>query len=197
VCRDGSRLLLHELGRPNCEVFPQSETNFYNQLFDCRATFVCEEKSGPAKELVIGDGANPRWRGVKISAPVLQHSAVPLSEGECQSRRDSDLQGVWTATLRPLLFWPFPALHLKVRIAEPSIGAFRAELDSLDQGAMGQGLCVIYNRPTVEVVVLSGAGFFQGKVNPAHTRVSGQWKQGGHSIRVTFRRLKPFLRRAG
>jgi D-alanyl-D-alanine-carboxypeptidase/D-alanyl-D-alanine-endopeptidase len=191
VRRDGTRLLLHELGRPSCELFPQSETNFYNQLFDRRATFVCEDKTSPAKELMIGDGANPRWRGVKISAPVLQHSAVPLTEGECQSRRDSDLQGVWTGTLRPSLFWPFSALHLKVRIAEPSTGAFRAELDSLDQGAMGQPLCVIYNRPLVEVVVLSGAGFFQGKVNPAHTRVSGQWKQGGHSIRVTFRRLEP------
>jgi hypothetical protein len=193
VCRDSSRLLLHELGRPSCEIFPQSETNFYNQLFDCRATFVCEDKSSAAKELMIGDGANPRWRGVKISAPVLQYSAAPLTEGECRSRRDSDLQGVWTGTLRPSVFWPFPALHLKVRIAEQATGAFRAELDSLDQGAIGQRLCVIYNPPTVEVVVLSGAGFFQGKVNPAHTKVSGHWKQGGHSIRVTFRRLKPSL----
>jgi hypothetical protein len=194
VRRDGTRLLLYELGRPNCEVFPQSETNYYNQLFDCRATFVCEDTTGPAKELLIGDGPNPRWRGVKIAAPVHQPS-VPLTEGDCRPIRDSDLQGVWTGMLRASLFWPFSALHLKVRIAEPSTGAFRAELDSLDQGAMGQQLCVIYNRPTVDVIVLSGAGFFEGKVNPAHTKVAGYWKQSGHSIRMTFWRMGPPLRR--
>jgi hypothetical protein len=115
-----------------------------------------------------------------------------LSEADCPPRKDSDLQGVWKATLRPW-YWPFVALHLKVRIAEPSAGAFRAEADSPDQGAKGVPLGIVYNRPFVEVVILSGDGLFQGKANPAHTKVAGRWKQDGYSFRVTLRRVGPSL----
>ena len=37
-------------------------------------------------------------------------------------------------TLRPW-YWPIYAVHFKVRIAEPSPGAFRAEADSPDRDA--------------------------------------------------------------
>ena len=185
--REGGRLLLQEWGKPGCELFPQSETNFYNQLFDCRATFVRDDNTGQARELIVGG-----WRGERIAGQVLPPSTSPLSEADCPPRKDSDLQGVWKATLRPW-YWPFVALHLKVRIAEPSAGAFRAEADSPDQGAKDVPLGIVYNRPIVEVVILSGDGLFQGKVNPAHTKVAGRWKQDGHSIRVTLRRVGPSL----
>jgi hypothetical protein len=185
VRREGGRLLLQEWGKPGCELFPQSETNFYNQLFDCRAAFVRDDSTGRARELIIGG-----WRGAKIPGQILQPSASPLAEGDCPPREDSDLQGVWKATLRPW-YWPFFTAHLTVRIAEPSPGAFRAEADSPDQGATGITLGVIYDRPTVEVLAPSVDSSFQGRVNPAHTKVTGHWKQDGHSIRVTFRRARP------
>jgi hypothetical protein len=187
VRREGDRLVLQEWGKPGCEVFPQSETNFYNQLFDCRATFVRDDNTGRARELIIGG-----WRGVRIPGQILQPSDSPLTDGDCPPRKGSDLQGVWKATLRPW-YWPFVALHLAVRIAEPSAGALRAEADCPEQGAKGLLLGIIYNRPTVEVMVLSGDGLFQGKVNPTRTKVAGHWKQDGHSIRVTFRRVGPSL----
>jgi hypothetical protein len=184
---EGDRLLLQEWGKPGCELFPQSETNFYNQLFDCRGTFVRDDNTGRAGELIIGG-----WRGVRIPGLILQPSDSPLTDGDCPPRKDSDLQGVWKATLRPW-YWPFFAMHLEVRVAEPSAGAFRAEADCPDQGAKGVPLGIVYNRPLVEVVILSGDGSFQGRVNPAHTKVAGRWKQDGHSIRVTLRRVGPSL----
>jgi CubicO group peptidase (beta-lactamase class C family) len=185
VRREGDRLLLQEWGKPGCELFPQSETNFYNHLFDCRATFVCDDNTGRARELIVGG-----WRGERIAGQILPPSTSPLSEADCPPRKDSDLQGVWKATLRPW-YWPFVALHLEVRVAEPSAGAFRAEADCPEQGAKGLPLGIVYNRPTVEAVILSGNSLFQGKVNPAHTKVAGHWKQDGHSVRVTFRRVGP------
>ncbi len=185
VRREGARLLLQEWGKASCELFPQSETNFYNQLFDCRATFVRADDTGRARELMVGG-----WRGVRLPGQVVPPSASPLTEGDCPPREGSDLQGVWKSTLRPW-YWPFYALHVKVRIAEPSAGAFQAELDCPDLDVKAAPLCVIYGRPTVEVMALSGDGSFQGKVNAAHTKVVGHWKQDGHSIRVTFRRIKP------
>src|SRR5262249_26308711 len=112
------------------------------------------------------------------------------TEKNCQAREGSDLQGVWKATLRPW-YWPFYAVHVKVRIAEPSAGAFRAELDSADLGAEALPLAVIYKSPTVEVMGLSGEGSFQGKINAAHTKAAGHWKVNGHTLGVTFKRVGP------
>ncbi|HWI57066.1 MAG TPA: serine hydrolase domain-containing protein [Bacillota bacterium] len=189
IRRQGDRLLLQEVGEPSCEVFPLSETNFYNPLFDCRATFVPDGNTGRARELILGDVANPRWRGMRIPGQVLEPATCPLTEADCSPRADSDLQGVWQGTLR-LWYWPFVAYHLKIRAAEPAAGSFRADADSLDQGVTGEPLYVVYHRPVVEVGVVSGDGWFQGKINPAHTKVTGHWKQSGRSVRVTFRRVE-------
>ena len=184
VSREGDHLRIQEYGKAGCELFPLSETNFYNSLFDCRATFVPDSATGQARQLMVGD-----WRGNRISGQILPPAAAALSEADCLPRDDSDLQGVWKATVRPW-YWPFIAVHVKVRIAEVSAYAFRSELDSPDFDEHNVPLGVIYNRPTVEVFGLSGEGWFQGKVNSTHTKVAGRWNLNGHSIRTTFRRVK-------
>jgi CubicO group peptidase (beta-lactamase class C family) len=189
VRRDGDRLLLQEWGKPGCELFPLSQTNFYNQLFDCRASFVGKDTKGNAPELLLGDAANPSWRGTRIPGQVLQPAAAPLTKNDCLPRKDSDLQGIWTATLRPW-YWPFYAVHVKVRIAEPSVRAFRAELNSPDLDAENLPLAVIYDPPRVNVFGFSGEGSFEGAVNSSHTKVPGHWNVGGHTVGVTFRRVK-------
>ena len=185
VRRDGSRLRVQEYGNAGCELFPLSETNFYNSLFDCRATFVRDNDTGRARELILGG-----WRGRRISGEILQPDSAALTEADCPPRNGSDLQGVWKATVRPW-YWPFYSVHVKVRIAEVSANAFRSELDSPDLDEQNVPLGVIYDRPTVEVIGLSGEGWFQGKINPAHTKVAGRWNLNGHSIPVTFRRVGP------
>jgi hypothetical protein len=98
--------------------------------------------------------------------------------------------------LRPW-YWPFYAVHVKVRIAEPSAGAFRAELDSADLGAEALPLAVIYKSPSLEVMGLSGEGSFQGRINAAHTKAAGHWKVNGHTLGVTFKRVGPPALRLG
>ena len=182
VRRERDRLLLQEWGKPGCEIFPLSETSFYNELFDCRATFLRDGSTGRARELTIGG-----WRGARTAFQVLPPSGTALTEADCPPRKDSDIQGVWKARLR-VWYWPFVSVRLKVRIAEPSPGVFRGEGDSPDQDANGLPLHVVYNRPVVDVLTLDGAGSFHGKLNRAHNKVSGLWKQDGHTIHVTFRR---------
>jgi CubicO group peptidase (beta-lactamase class C family) len=189
VHRDGTRLLLQEWGRPSCELFPLSETNYYNQLFDCRVTFAGNDCTGCAREIMISNGANVTWRGARIPGRVLMPSASPLRDADCPRLGNSDLQGVWKATLRPW-FWPFYAVHVKVRINEPAPGAFRAELDSPDLDAKSLPVGVIYSRPGVKVMGLSGEGSFEGKVNSNHNKVVGHWKVNGQTIGVTFRRVE-------
>jgi len=185
VRREGDRLLLQELGQGSCELFPLSQTNFYNQLFDCRASFVRDNQTARASELVLGG-----WHGARLSGQILPPSASPLTDQDCQPRAGSDLQGVWQGKLK-LWYWPFASLRLKVRVAEPSPGAYRAEGDSPDQGVKDEPLGIIYSPPNVKVFLLAQEGSFQGKLNPAHTKVTGRWKQAGYNIHVTLRRTKP------
>jgi serine-type D-Ala-D-Ala carboxypeptidase/endopeptidase len=185
VRREGGRLLLQEWGQGSCELFPLSQTNFYNQLFDCGVSFVQDKKTGQAGQLVVGG-----WHGARLQGQVLPPALTPLTDRECQACAHSDLQGTWQAKLW-LWYWPFQSLSLKVRLAEPSPGAFRAEGDSSDQDVKGEPLGVIYSRPDVKVFLLSRDGSFQGKVNPSHTKVTGLWNQAGYSVHVTFRRAEP------
>jgi CubicO group peptidase (beta-lactamase class C family) len=189
VRHEGNRLLLQEFGKPSCELFPLSQTNFSNQLFDCRASFAGKDSKGRAQELLLGDASNPSWRGPRIPGQVLPPSPTHLTKNDCLPRKDSDLQGIWTATLRPW-YWPFYAVHVKIRVAEPSPRAFRAELDSPDLDAENLPLAIIYNPPRVDVFGFSGEGSFEGTVNAAHTKVPGHWNVGGHTVAVTFRRIK-------
>ena len=106
----------------------------------------------------------------------------PLTKGEYAPRTGSDLQGTWTGNLgkRPV--------RLAIKIAEPSPGAFRAELDNLSSSWIGQPLTVTYNPPEVKLEVASGAGTFQGEVCNGNTKMVGNWIQGGGQAPVVFKR---------
>jgi RNA polymerase sigma factor (sigma-70 family) len=106
----------------------------------------------------------------------------PLTKGEYAPRTGSDLQGTWTGNLgkRPV--------RLAIKIAEPSPGTFRAELDNLSSSWLGQPATVTYNPPEVKLEVASGAGTFQGEVRNGSTEMVGNWIQGGGQAPVIFKR---------
>jgi RNA polymerase sigma factor (sigma-70 family) len=104
----------------------------------------------------------------------------PLAENDYMPRTGSDLQGCWKATLG--------TIHITVKIAEPSSGTFRAELDNLTTSWVGQPLSVTYNQPEVKLRVVSGAGLFQGEVRNGNTEMAGNWIQGGRQTPVVFQR---------
>jgi RNA polymerase sigma factor (sigma-70 family) len=107
-----------------------------------------------------------------------------LTEADFAPRAGSDLQGYWKGTLGT---GP-DALPLNWKIAESAGGAFRAELDNPNQGAMGQTTKVEYQRPTVKLTLATGSGMFQGELSPDHTEMKGSWMQGGQSTPAAFKR---------
>jgi RNA polymerase sigma factor (sigma-70 family) len=122
-----------------------------------------------------------------LSAPVLLKRTVvpdtapgPLAKSEYAPRAGSDLQGTWKAVLGNV--------RITVKIAEPSSGEFRAELDNLSSSWLGQPVTVTYNPPEVKLEVASGAGTFQGEVHNGNTEMVGNWIQGGGQTPVTFNR---------
>jgi hypothetical protein len=113
-------------------------------------------------------------------------AAFPLTDADCPVRKGS-IQGVWKATVRPW-YWPFYTVHAKIRLSEPSPGAFRAELDSPELDVRSLPLAVIYDPPAVTVIDFANAGSFKGVANSERTKVTGRWNVGGHSLSATFRR---------
>ena len=105
---------------------------------------------------------------------------VPLAKNDYAPRAGSDLQGTWKAVLG--------SVSVTIKIAEPSAGIFRAELDNLTTSWLGQPLVVTYNPPGVELRVASGAGMFQGEVRNGNSELAGNWVQGGRQTPVIFQR---------
>ncbi|MDB6028736.1 MAG: hypothetical protein JWM68_4959, partial [Verrucomicrobiales bacterium] len=108
----------------------------------------------------------------------------PLDESDYAVRTDSDLQGVWQGTLGGT----FRDLKLSFKIAEPTNGMFRAELDNPQQGFNRQPVSVTYDRPGVKLIPLSGDGMFEGTFSNDRAELAGNWMQAGVPTPVTFRR---------
>lgn len=129
-------------------------------------------------------------RFIQPDPVVLKRTASPdpvperLAEGDFAPRAGSDLQGYWTG----LVGTPPDAVPVDIKIAEQADGTFRAEEDIMSQGISGQPISVVYNLPTVKLVVATGAGMFEGKINSTNTEISGAFTQGGQSSPAFFRR---------
>ncbi len=106
-----------------------------------------------------------------------------LTPADYAQKSDFDLQGSWKGILQVR---PNFALHLNVRIAETAPGQFRAELDSVDQGARNQLCSVVYDRPGVKVICNNGDGLFKGDFTSGS--LTGKWVQNGRSLPLVFTR---------
>jgi hypothetical protein len=52
-------------------------------------------------------------------------------------------------------------------------------------------IAVTYHPPGVELVIRSGDGIFKGKINAAHTKMTGTIILEGRSIGLTIQRVDP------
>jgi len=107
-----------------------------------------------------------------------------LAQDAFAPRAGSDLQGYWKGTIG---VQPDP-LPLNWRIAGRADGTFRAELDNPNQGALGQPATVIYRRPTVQLILTSRNGMFQGEINGENTEINGSWIQAGQATPASLTR---------
>jgi len=126
-----------------------------------------------------------------MSVPVLLKRTVtpdaapqPLAKEEYAPRSGSDLQGIWDAVLGN-------RVRIMAKIAEPTPGTFRAEMDNQTTSWLGQPLTVTYNPPEVKLQLASGAGMFQGEVRNGNTEMDGDWIQGGRQTPIVFKRSDP------
>jgi RNA polymerase sigma factor (sigma-70 family) len=108
----------------------------------------------------------------------------PLAEKDFAPRADSVLQGYWKGEIGT----GEDLTRLNVRVAERPDGIIRMEGDIPVQGLYGEPATAEFKSPIVKVMVATGGGAFQGRINSAKSEISGEWTQGGNSLPAVFKR---------
>jgi murein DD-endopeptidase MepM/ murein hydrolase activator NlpD len=97
---------------------------------------------------------------------------------------EPSLEGTWRGTLAG-------TLRLAVTFTRSPDGAYRAILDSLDQGAKIAVDTVKLDGGKVHLELKSIGGSYDGSLNKDETELTGTWTQGGAAQPLTFTRGKP------
>lgn len=130
-------------------------------------------------------GANIPFNLKKTAQPPTV--APPLLPASYTPRNGSDLQGYWqgTVTVGPV------KTRIAFKIADLGNGKYRAELDSVDQGATGIPVTsCTYQSPSVHMEVIGVAGTFDGTLSRSG-EIAGTWKQGPNNLPVVLKRGAP------
>jgi hypothetical protein len=82
-------------------------------------------------------------------------------------------------------------LRLILHIKKNPDGTFAATIDSPDQGANGIPVSAVdQTGKNVKLELAKIAAGYQGKLNTAGTEITGEWKQGGGALPLTFKRVR-------
>lgn len=121
---------------------------------------------------------------------------APKNEGAGQEavtvksdhRAGEGAQGAWQGTLQagPM------SLRLRFRIAANPDGAWRAEMDSVDQGVKAMAASAAsFDAPTVKLNFNQIGGSFQGDLNADNSQLAGTWTQSGQTFPLKLERAQP------
>jgi len=114
-------------------------------------------------------------------------AAGPMAADEYAPRPDSDLQGSWEGILHA----GNADLRLNLRIAEPTPGAFDAQMDSVDQGARNLPITSLtFNKPAIRFEMSAINGLYEGTLDDRDDEMTGTWTQLGKKFPLTFERAK-------
>jgi hypothetical protein len=99
--------------------------------------------------------------------------------------RAPGIEGAWQGTLQagPASF------RLRFKISANAGGAWRAELDSLDQGVNGiAATSASFDAPIVKLSFNQIGGTFQGDLSADKTQLTGDWTQSGQTFPLKLER---------
>lgn len=134
-----------------------------------------------ARALVLGLGAL-----LCLGSP---RSLIAQATTTAQSSPDAaSAVGEWNGTLDT----GSAQLRLVLKIAKSNEGKLSGTLDSIDQNANGIPISSVDQTGSeVKLELAAIGGAYAGKVNADGTEISGQWKQGGRSFPLVFKRSAP------
>jgi uncharacterized protein len=97
----------------------------------------------------------------------------------------ANLEGNWAGSLQA----GDAVLHLVLHVSKAQDGAFKATIDSLDQGVYGIEVTAFSQSDSeVQFSVTSVGAQFEGKFSADHTAIQGTWSQGNVGLALSFHR---------
>lgn len=81
------------------------------------------------------------------------------------------------------------SLRVVIHVVQDKDGTLTATMDSPDQGATGIAISTIsFNQPNLHFEIQRFASSYDGKINKDNSEIAGEWRQGGASLPLTFKR---------
>jgi len=120
------------------------------------------------------------WFGALLS---IARAGVPDTT---QSKPAGSLEGEWQGTLDA----GGTKLRLVLKVTKNGEGKLTGTLDSLDQNANGIPISAIeQSGDDVKLELAAIGGSYAGKMNAGGMEIAGEWKQGGVSLPLVFKRI--------
>ena len=117
---------------------------------------------------------------IPLLAVTLLSSALGFS-----ASATNDVVGNWKGTLEVGAV----KLRLVFKIGKDAAGTLTAKMDSLDQGARDMPVdAVTFKDGTLHMELKSISGVYEGTLNKAGNKATGQWTQGGQPVPLTLER---------
>jgi pimeloyl-ACP methyl ester carboxylesterase len=120
----------------------------------------------------------------------LERKAVqPKHAGETPAKGvpGKGLAGVWQGSLKVSVI----ELRLVIKISKSGDGKLAGTLDSVDQGAKDMPIDSIdYKDNAVHLELKKIGGTYDGKMSEDGSEITGDWKQGGQTLPLVFKRLE-------
>ena len=150
----------------------------FGAVYDAKVNATGTEMSGFFRQA----GVNIPFTMKKTTQPPT--IPPPLLPASYTPRAGSDLQGYWQGVVSV----GNVQTRIGFKISEPAKGKFRAELDSVDQGATGIPITSFsYQAPNLRMEAAGVAGVFDGTLTRAG-EINGTWKQGPNNLPVTLKK---------
>jgi hypothetical protein len=111
----------------------------------------------------------------------------PLAEADYTPRAGSDFQGFWRGSIQT------GAQHIRadLKIAEPSAGKLRAEMDRLDWGAQHIPASSVTREGGTLKISFSLFGDFVGQLDANGAQLTGSWTNANKLSTASFNRVDP------
>jgi uncharacterized protein len=126
------------------------------------------------------------WFGSVASIAVVAQTAAPAVAQSKAAPGIAILEGEWQGTLDA----GGTKLRLVLKVTKNSEGKLAGTLDSLDQNANGIPISAIeQSGDDVKLELAAVGGSYAGKMNVGGMEIAGEWKQGGGSLPLVFKRI--------
>ncbi len=126
--------------------------------------------------------------GVLVTIAVLNIAAMSASGDDAKATAAKGMQGSWEGTLKVT---PQVDLRITLDVSGAKDGSLSGKWGSPDEGLKDLPLGSIALKDGVVKFATKHGASYQGKLNRAETEVVGEWKQGGKTFPITFKRFDP------